>query len=492
MVKLPVWELGLIILIPLALAWAARPYAQRKLVDSAPPLRQPLRQFQMDLTLFLAGGLGSAVVMFTAYHYPLIQSGMKLVLGIFTVGLFAGLDMALARERAIIRRAMTGDAWYEPPRRIVTMTRKFSLVALLILALSTAIILLVMIRDINWLATQELNLLTLDELGRSVLAEILFVMGFLTVMVTNLVVSYTRNLRILFNLQTKILENVTNGDLSSRVPVTTSDELGLIAGHTNAMIVSLREGERMRDGLRIAREVQQHFLPHQAPQMPGLDIAGISLFSEETGGDFYDFVACEADNCGQMAVAVGDVSGHGIGAALLMAAGRAVLRQNATTPGSATENIRRANMHLSRDIGDTGRFMTLFFAVIDPINERITWVNAGHQPPQFYDPDTDEFNELKGRDIPLGVESDWMYHERVMDMPRPGQILCICTDGVWEARNGRGEMFGRDRIRAILRENRQGSAEEIMRAVCDRVLEFTGPGHREDDLTLVVVKGVAQ
>lgn len=490
MVRLPVWLLGIIIFIPMIAAWLLRPYLQRKLVDAAPSLRQPLRQFQMDVALFIASSLGSALILLVVYNFPLLLSGSKLVLGIFTVGLFAGLDTSLARERLNIGRALSGEAAYAPPERIMTITRKFSMISLLILGLSTGIILLVIIRDMNWLAEQDLNMFTIEMLSRSVLIEILFVMGFLTVMVTNLVASYTRNLRILFNLQTRVLENVTNGDLSRRVPVTTSDELGVIAGHTNAMIASLREGERMRDGLRIAREVQQHFLPRRAPEMPGLDIAGASLFSDETGGDFFDFVACEADSCGQLAVAVGDVSGHGIGAALLMTAGRAIIRQNAATPGSPAENIRRANMHLTRDIGETGRFLTLFFMVVDPIGELATWVNAGHQPPQLYDPATDAFTELKGQDIPLGVEPEWEYHEQVSPLPRPGQVLCICTDGVWEAHDGQGNMFGRDRLREILRENHARSAEDILHAINDRVLEFSGPGRREDDLTLVIIKGV--
>jgi sigma-B regulation protein RsbU (phosphoserine phosphatase) len=315
-------------------------------------------------------------------------------------------------------------------------------------------------------------------------------MGFLMVMLVNLVVSYARNMRMVFDTQTEVLENVSRGDLSRRVPVTTSDEMGVIAGHTNTMIARLREGVRMREGLLIAQEVQQHFLPREAPAMPGLDIAGASLFSDETGGDFFDFIECDPDNCGRLAVAVGDVSGHGIGAALLMTAGRAVIRQNAATPGSAAESIHRANLHLSRDIGDTGRFMTVFFLVADPAEGTMAWVNAGQQPPQLYDPATDDFSELKGVDIPLGVEPGWGYHEQSMDLPGPGQILCITTDGIWEARGPDGSMFGRERLRALIRDNRDKSAQEILAAVSGRVVEFSGTNGLEDDLTLVVVKGV--
>lgn len=492
MIRLPVWELGLTILAPMAAAFGVRGLLEKRLVDSAPPIRQSVMQFRLELGLFFAAGMVTALILLIGYHFPLLQSGMKLVLGIFTVGLFAGLDLALARERQVIHEALAGPASYEPPIRLTPMTRTFSFIATCILLLITAIILLVIVRDVNWLATQELNMDTIGFLSRSVLTEILFVMGFLLVMVINLIFSYARNLRMLFDTETLVLEKVSTGDLTRKVPVTTSNELGVIAGHTNTMISSLREGVRMREGLLIAKEVQQHFLPAQAPEVPGLDIAGASLFSDETGGDFYDFIDCETDACSGMAVVVGDVSGHGIGAALLMASARAIIRQNAATRGSATDNISRANKHLAMDLSETGRFLTLFFMSIHHVIDEVAWINAGHQPPLLYSPDTDDFTELKGNDIPLGVEETWQYTEHRMSLPAPGQILLIGTDGAWEARNPSGEMFGTERIAEIVRENRDQSAREIMDAVCDTVLQFADRDQQEDDLTLVVIKGVEQ
>jgi len=490
MVRLPVWELGLIILAPMTVAYMLRGVLEKKLVDPEPAIRRSLAQFRMELGLFFLAGMGMAFILLYLYHFPLLQSGMKLVLGIFTVGMFAGLDLALARERLVITAALSGEATYETPRELSPMTRKFSLAATLVLILITAIIMLVIFRDVQWLAEQDLSMASIDALGSSVLIEIIFVMGFLLLMVINLVFSYARNLRILFDNETVVLENVSQGDLTRRVPVISSDELGVIAGHTNSMIGALREGMRMREGLMIAKEVQQHFLPDRAPELPGLDIAGISRFSDETGGDFYDFIDCDFDSCGQIGVAVGDVSGHGIGAALLMAAGRAVIRQSAATPGSPAHNISRANMHLARDMGDTGRFMTLFFMNIDPIQENITWVNAGHQPPLLYDPLGDKFSELRGEDIPLGVEQDWEYHERVMDKLTPGQILLVGTDGIWEAHNPAGEMFGPERVQQIIRDNVDRTSQEIMIAIADAVHKFSDSATQEDDVTLVVLKGV--
>ena len=490
MVRLPVWELGLVILFPMSIAYLFRGMLEKRLVQPVSAIHQASAQFCLELGLFFLAGLVMAFALFLAYGFPLLQSGVKLVLGVFTIGLFAGLDLALARERLVIEAALSGEASFEPPSQLSPLTRKSSLAAILVLVLITAIIMLVIFRDVEWLAEQDLSMASIDDLGRSVLIEILFVMGFLMLMVINLVYSYARNLRIMFKNETRVLENVSQGDLSRRVPVVSSDELGFIAGYTNAMIGSLREGVRMREGLLIAKEVQQHFLPDDLPKLPGLDMAGLSRFSDETGGDFYDFIDCRPDSCGQLAVAVGDVSGHGIGAALLMAAGRAIIRQGADSPGSPAKNISLANMHLARDIGDTGRFLTLFFMVMDPASGTIAWINAGHQPPLIYDPQEDEFLELRGEDIPLGVEESWEYHERYMDMPAPGRIILVGTDGAWEAHNPAGEMFGADRIRAVVRDNAHQGAQEIVMAVADAVQDFVGSANQEDDVTLVVIKGV--
>lgn len=489
MVQLPVWELALVIFIPQSLAFLARPWLLRRFVDTVTPIRQSFYQFRLELGLYLAAGLSMAFILYFAFGFPIIESGMKLVLGVFTVGLFAALDLSLARERDIIEKASSRSGPFEPPRRLSPLTTRFTLVASIILLLITAIILLVVIRDVNWLAEQGLTMDSLTMLSRSVLVEILFVMGFLLVMVINLVFSYARNMRILFDNETEVLELVTRGDLSRRVPVTTSDEMGVIAGHTNTMISALREGVRMREGLLIAQEVQQHFLPETPPGMPGVDMAGSAVFSDETGGDFYDFVACEMDACSTLTVVVGDVSGHGIGAALLMAAGRSLVRQALNQSTSLAENIASANNHLARDIEGSGRFITLFAFTMDPVTGEAAWVNAGHQPPLIYDIPSDSVTELRGDDIPLGVEKTWQYHAHTIPLPDAEEILLIGTDGVWEARNDAGEMFGPKRVKQVLRANAQLNAAGLVGALVDAVHDFSGGRSQEDDVTLVVIKG---
>ena len=489
MERFPAWALALIILAPLVLAYGLRGVLSERLVDSAPPHRQSRRQFMLELTLMLGSGLVSILVMFFAYRFPFLRSGLKLLLGLASVSLFAALDLALARERSIIGETRSDRVTYAPPKRFSPITRSFFLASTLVLSSTAAIMILVLVRDMNLLAVEGLSGNAIVELNETVTTEITLVMGFLLLMVINLVHSYSRNLRQLFRNQTEVLENVSRGDLSRQVPVATSNELGVIAGHTNTMIGALREGVRMREGLLIASEVQRHFLPDHAPDLPGLEMAGTARFSDETGGDFFDFIECEQPGCILNGVVIGDVSGHGIGSALLMAAGRALVRQSASLPAPLSQRVGTANRHLTRDVGDSGHFITLFFLEMDQHHHTGSWVNAGHQPPLFYDPATDAFTELKGEDIPLGVEQDWMFHEHTMTLPEPGQVLVLSTDGVPEAMNDRSEMFGEDRFREAVRRAADKGPREIISAVVRAVTDFTGRSSQADDLTLVVIKG---
>ena len=490
MERFPAWALALIILAPLVLAYGLRGVLSERLVDSAPAHRQSRRQFILELVLMLVSGLVSILILFFAYRFPLLRSGLRLLLGLASVALFAALDLTLARERSVIGETRPGRISYDPPKRFSPITRSFFLASTLVLSSTAAIMILVLVRDMSLLAVEGLSGNAIVELNETVTTEITLVMGFLLLMVINLVHSYSRNLRQLFRNQTSVLENVSRGDLSRQVPVATNNELGVIAGHTNTMIGALREGVRMREGLLIASEVQRHFLPDHAPELPGLEMDGTARFSDETGGDFFDFIECEQPGCTLQGVMIGDVSGHGIGSALLMAAGRALVRQAGSLPAPLSQRIGVANRHLVRDVGDSGHFITLFFLEIDPGRGIGSWVNAGHQPPLFYDPATDAFSELRGEDIPLGVEPDWMFHEHTMTLPGPGQVLVLSTDGVPEAMNDRGEMFGEERFREAIRRAAGEGPQGIIRAVVGAVTEFTGRSSQEDDLTLVVIKGI--
>ena len=131
--------------------------------------------------------------------------------------------------------------------------------------------------------------------------------------------------------------------------------------------------------------------------------------------------------------------------------------------------------------------MTLFFLVIEARTGRITWVRAGHDPVLLYTPDKDHFDTLAGEGLPLGVEESWQYLDYTETIGA-GQILVLTTDGVWEALNQKGEMFGKDRIKEIIRKHAHLGADGIRLAIFDAVSTFRGGAQQEDDITLVVLK----
>jgi serine phosphatase RsbU (regulator of sigma subunit) len=245
--------------------------------------------------------------------------------------------------------------------------------------------------------------------------------------------------------------------------------------------------EQIIAALNVAQEVQQSLLPQQPPEENHFDIAGSSLYCDETGGDYYDYIELPCLGSDTHAIVVGDVSGHGISSALLMAGVRAYLRGRVTQAGSAAEIINDVNRLVSADTRETYQFMTLFFLVIEARTGQIKWVRAGHDPALLYSPDEDHFEKLEGQGLPLGVEESWQYREYARTV-RKGQILVLTTDGILETHNQNGEMFGRHRLKKIIRRCAGSGVEGIRLAVIDAVKAFRGQGHQEDDITLVVLK----
>jgi sigma-B regulation protein RsbU (phosphoserine phosphatase) len=249
-----------------------------------------------------------------------------------------------------------------------------------------------------------------------------------------------------------------------------------------------REHQRVRQALSRAMEVQQNLLPKANPKIDGLDIAGKSIYCDETGGDYYDFLEVGNPRDGKIGVVVGDVSDHGIPSALLMATARALIRQRCSAFGQIDQVVSDVNRQLAKDVEDSGRFMTLFYAEIERSNKSLRWVNAGHEPAMIYDPDTDSFSDLNGgNNMALGVFEDTEFKEAQKEIA-PGQIITIATDGIWEARNPKGEMFSKDRIRKIIRRNAAKTADDIQNAILDSLKRFQKDVKLEDDMTLVVIK----
>jgi sigma-B regulation protein RsbU (phosphoserine phosphatase) len=187
-------------------------------------------------------------------------------------------------------------------------------------------------------------------------------------------------------------------------------------------------------------------------------------------------------------VVVGDVSDHGIPSALLMATARAIIRGRSCRPGSIAEIASDVNRQLFRDVEDSGQFMTMFYAEIDRRNRRMRWLNAGHEPALVYDPVTDNFDNLSGEgNLPVGIfkETEYVAGQREIV---PGQIIAIATDGIREARNRYGEMFGQDSLQSAIRRNASKNSAKILQAVFTALDLFRQGVKPEDDMTLVVIK----
>lgn len=250
--------------------------------------------------------------------------------------------------------------------------------------------------------------------------------------------------------------------------------------------------QRLEFDMEVAASVQQGFWPKGAPPLPGFDVAGLSVPCDAMGGDYYDYImraAAETGEAGRCCyLAVGDVTGHGIQAALLMASARAFLRARLLSPGGPAAVVRDVNRLLTQDVVMTGRFMTLFLLELDPVRSRLRFVRAGHDPALLYDPNLDAFLELEGRGIPLGIDGDWCYEEQAMHGLPPGAILACGTDGIWETRDASGAMYGKSRLRRVLRQAAAGDAQTVARAVLADVIRFRQGEPQLDDVTLVVVK----
>jgi len=252
-----------------------------------------------------------------------------------------------------------------------------------------------------------------------------------------------------------------------------------------AFITDMTEHKK---ALALAGEVQKSLLPQDKPVIQGLDIAGKNVSCDEIGGDYFDFLWRRDTKKGPFSVVVGDISGHGVESALLMTTARAFLRMRASQPGTISEIISAMNRHLTRDVLETGRFMTLFYLTIDPEKDRIDWVRAGHDPALVYDPGRDVFTELKGDGVALGVKENFDYHENNISGLTNGQIIAIGTDGIWEAIDSNGEMFGKERFRNIIRKNAGSGSGDIVAAVYNELNQFTRGQKSEDDITLVIIK----
>jgi sigma-B regulation protein RsbU (phosphoserine phosphatase) len=242
------------------------------------------------------------------------------------------------------------------------------------------------------------------------------------------------------------------------------------------------EARNLERELDIARGIQASFLPHSAPVVAGLDLAGVNLPYREVGGDYYDYIRIVEH---QLGLAIGDVSGKGIAAALLMAAFRASLLAEIRNHYAIRRILQKVN-RLLYESTEPGKFVTAFYGVLDAKNRVFTFSNAGHNPPLLLHADG-RAEWLTEGGLPLGVLEDAQYEERPVPLAL-GDVLVLYTDGVTEATNASEEQYGVKRFETLVRRLADRPAETILDAVREDVESFTGERHLNDDLTMVVAR----
>jgi len=241
---------------------------------------------------------------------------------------------------------------------------------------------------------------------------------------------------------------------------------------------------RIEQALSIARSIQRNFLPAKPPAVPGLEVWGHSVSCDETGGDYYDYFALPD---GSLGFVVADVTGHGVGPALLMATVRAALRVLVHVEPSLERLTFRLNNLLREDVHD-GRFITLLLGSIDRDRGKFRNVGAGHTPPVWFRARDATTQLVFGKGPPLGIVADAKFVAGT-DVPlAPGDLLLLTTDGIIEAMDKDGELFGFPRLRAAVTRLAKGSAKEIVEGVMTEVGAFAGETGLRDDATLVAVK----
>jgi serine phosphatase RsbU (regulator of sigma subunit) len=232
-----------------------------------------------------------------------------------------------------------------------------------------------------------------------------------------------------------------------------------------------------------AFEIQRNLLPRSQPAIAGYDIAGASTPARVVGGDYFDFIRTQGD---RWAICVGDVSGKGIPAALLMASLQATLRSQTLSEAPVDELVNRSNRLMCQSM-DTERFVTLFFAELDPTSGDVSYCNAGHERPLLLSGES--LTQLETTGIAVGVLADHAYGKKQITL-KPGDMIVIYTDGVTDATNAHSEAFDLSRLQAAIRAHKNAPAKALIETIFEEVRVHAGETPQFDDLTLAVIKRV--
>ena len=307
----------------------------------------------------------------------------------------------------------------------------------------------------------------------------------LIILVTLFSILFSRGLTKKIEAIAQAARKLSDGDFEAKTGLISHDEFGEIGKIVDSIGPRLKDHYRMLQSISVAVEIQQRLFPGSAPSSSGYDIHATAIYSDETGGDYFDYLCSGANQ--KLCLVVGDVADHGLPAALLMASIRGMLRLRAAMPGTLEEIVADVNRQYVRDVESEGRFMTLFLARVNLEDHLMEWVRAGHDPAIIYDAAKDSFTDIKGRGTVLGISPDTVFVRQSISI-HSGQVLCMFTDGIPETRNAQGIHFGRERLCQAIRRHAAETARRMVLSILEDVSEFRGAQKQEDDLTIMIVK----
>jgi len=285
---------------------------------------------------------------------------------------------------------------------------------------------------------------------------------------------------------------VQAGDFSHRVQIQHRDQLGELGESFNQMTSSIsglieeqNKRQRLENEISIAREVQNQLFPRTLPSVPGVEIEAICKAARSVSGDYYDFIQLSPTH---VALAIADISGKGISAALLMASLQAALRSQLLTEGSdrlsTAELVARLNKHLVRNTGDD-RFATFFIAVYDSVTRTLRYTNAGHLPAFLICHGSSKLLEEGG--MVLGVLDDYVYEEGSLEIGRDAIIIGY-SDGLVEPENVYGEEFGIRRLKEAAIRLQGAAPLMVAESLMAAAEEWAGTPEQMDDMTVIVAR----
>ena len=256
----------------------------------------------------------------------------------------------------------------------------------------------------------------------------------------------------------------------------------------NARLYQLAvEKGRLERELQVARDVQASLLPREIPRIPGWEFVARWLPARQVAGDYYDFIPGPE---GRLGIVVGDVSDKGMPAALFMTLTRSIIRASTDLAIPPAQAMIRSNRLISED-STGGMFVTLFYASLDPANNRMTYVNAGHNPALFFQtgkrPGQGALSHLDRTGMALGVDADTPYEQKTLTLNR-GDFVVLYTDGITDALNPKGQDFGMENLEGIVLAEREKSAEEMARTLENELQTFIAGAPLFDDSTFVIVR----